>query len=94
MKLNRLMLAGLLVVSLSATSAYACDGKDDHKSEGGWFSSFWHHCDHDHDGGGQNSNGGHQCNGGGSNSGGSSSSGSGSSSGGSGSTSGGGTVYK
>src|ERR1700739_1643087 len=87
MKLNRLMLAGLLSISLSATSAYACDqgGSRDDDSHS-WFSfSFWQHlCGHDHDND-QNKDstqGGHQCNGG-SHNGGSGSGSSGSGSGGS-----------
>jgi uncharacterized membrane protein YgcG len=103
MKLNRLMMASALCLTLSAPSAFACE----HGS--GLIFSFFHHCDHESDNNrdhdrhkrecdqnGQNSGTGNNCdhgkgNGGGYCGTGGSTSGGGTSSGGSGS---GGTVYK
>jgi len=92
MKLNRLIVASVLGLTLSASpSAFACEHGN------GWLFSMFHHCDEnkrDDDnrdrgrgngnsrGGGRDNDGGRQCGRGGSNSGGGSSSGGGSTGGG------------
>jgi len=104
MKLNRLMMASAICLTLSAPSAFACEHGN------GLIFSFFHHCDHDRndddrgnhgskrqcDQNGQNSGNGNNCDKGKGNGGGYCGTG-GSSSGGTttgGSTSGGGTIFK
>jgi len=75
MKLNRLIAASIVGISLLApsTSAFACD--HDSHSSWSWF-GFCNHTDHDRDCDHDRNSGGHDCNHGGSSSGGSSSGGS------------------